>query len=94
MEEIYNLSVDSLMNAKYCIHFSTKMSFCSYTYTFIYRNMISLVARKEHISYKNAYCIIYNLIDYYEENYIENISSDEFMKDYNKSINNLSNLKK
>ena len=69
MEEIYNLSIDSLMNAaKYCIHFSTKMCFRSYAYEFIRRNMISLVARKERISYKNAYCIIYNrFTKYYEE---------------------------
>ncbi len=133
MEEIYNLSIDSLMNAaKYCIHFSTKMCFRSYAYEFIKRNMISLVARKERISYKNAYCIIYNKFtkyyeeenrllynvyelsyDYtkeisykpssiyemirkeiYEENYIKNISSGEFMKDYNNSINNLDNMEK
>jgi len=130
MEEIYYLSVDSLMNAaKYCIHFSTKMCFRSYAYEFIRRNMISLVARKEHISYRNAYCIIYNrLIKYYEENrllynvhelsydytkeipynpssiyemirkewyednYIKNISSEEFIKDYNCAIKGLDNL--
>ena len=130
MEEIYNLSVDSLMNAaKYCIHFSTKMCFRSYAYEFIRRNMISLVARKERISYKNAYCIIYKRFikmyeenrllynvyelsyDYtkeipykpssiyemirkeiYEENYIKNISSEEFIKDYNYAIKGLDSL--
>lgn len=131
MEKIYNLSIDSLMNAaKYCIHFSTKMCFRSYAYEFIRRNMISLVARKERISYKNAYCIIYNRFtkyyeeenrllynvyelsyDYtkeipykpssiyemirkeiYEENYIKNISSEEFIKDYNYAIKGLDNL--
>lgn len=126
MEKLYYICLDSLFNSvKYCIHYSTKPCFRLYVEKSIERNIIKMIARKEHISYKNAYCIIFKLMNHYDnidkyekkeleygydreipykpsriyelvknerydEDYIKNISSEDFMLDYNKALSELS----
>lgn len=126
MEELYYLCLDSLLKSvKYCLHYSTKSSFRAYVKKCIEKSIIKLISKKEHISYKNAYCIIYGLMDFYDNfekydqkqlnygydkeipykpsniyeliknddcdvNYIKDISSSEFMKEYKEALNELS----
>ena len=60
MEEIYFICVKALLKAtKYCLHYSTKTSFRAYADEGIRRAMIDFIAKREHISYRNAYYIMY-----------------------------------
>jgi RNA polymerase sigma factor (sigma-70 family) len=91
MEDIYYLCLESLISAtKYCIHYTTKDCFRSYAVTFMCRNIVNYMAKKEGISYKNAYCIVFKLFDpdlyiYGNEN-MELYNVREFSFDYDKEI--------
>ncbi len=122
LEELYYLSLDTLLNAaKYCVHYDTKNCFRSYVKTCMDKNIIKFLAKKEHISYRNAYCIFSNTMhwpenaklykvkkfsfDYDKEipykpssiyemtkdesvelDYTREVSSEEFMDDYNNAL--------
>ena len=63
-EQIYYICLEALLNAaKYCTHYSTKSCFRLYVRECIKKNIIKQIARWEHISYHNAYCIIEECID-------------------------------
>ena len=125
LEELYYLSLDTLLNvAKYCVHYDTKNCFRSYVKTCMDKNIIKFLAKKEHISYRNAYCIFSNTMhwpeniklyevkkfsfDYDKEipykpssiyemtkdesiepDYTREVSSEEFMEDYNDALSGL-----
>lgn len=125
LEELYYLSLDTLLNAaKYCVHYDTKNCFRSYVKTCMDKNIIKFLAKKEHISYRNAYCIfsdtmhwpenkklykvkkfsfdydkeipykpssIYEMTkdEYEEPDYTREVSSEEFMEDYNEALSEL-----
>lgn len=66
MEEIYYVCVRALLNAtKYCLHYSTKKCFRAYVRESIRRAITKFMAQREHISYRNAYYIIYELYTIY-----------------------------
>ena len=89
MEEIYYLCLESLISAvKYCIHYTTKDCFRSYAASFMRRNIVNYMAKKEGISYKNAYCITFKLFNpdlsiYGDEN-MELYDVREFSYDYDR----------
>ena len=59
IEDLYYAALEGLIAAaKYCLHFATKNSFRAYAQSYIYKQLIKCMARKEHISYRNAYCIV------------------------------------
>lgn len=65
MEKLYYLCLKTLLNcAKYCVHFTTKPCFRYYVRKSIEKRIIAYMARLEHISYHNSYCIIRHE-DYY-----------------------------
>lgn len=129
MEKLYYLCLETLLNcAKKCVHFTTKPCFRYYVSESIRKRITSYMARLEHISYHNSYCIIkhenyylkpdeiqefkfdykpkmeepYRPCDIYEllknkeyyPNYIEKISSDEFMQEYIQSLDKFTDQEK
>ena len=130
LEDLYYLALEGLFAAaKYCLHYTTKDSFRAYASSCIQRQIISYIAKKEHITYRNAYCIAfggfndwdihakenkaeYSIRDFsfrhnkeipcnpscinemlkdkkYQVDYTSGVSSEEFMKDYKKALQEL-----
>ncbi len=122
IEKLYYICLESLIScAKYCLH-SNNNTFRFYVKESIKKRIIKNIAKWEHISYHNAYCLIekqesylkddeikeisfnYNEPIHFEKpsliyerikneryyvDYIENVSSDEFMNDYFNVLNEL-----
>ena len=90
MEDLYYAALEGLFAAaKYCLHYTTKNCFRAYAKSFIRIQMIKCVAKKEHISYRNAYCIDMHCFDGWHEHAEENKSKysvQEFSFDYDKEI--------
>ena len=130
IERIYYICLESLMNTvKYTLHPEKKV-FRFYVMRNIEKNIIQFIARREHITYKEAYRIINNLdcdgnplwrsdrkselssdceneepkkmseILYllrktsYSVDYIKNVSSEEFMRDYYSALDSLDELER
>ena len=130
MEKIYDICLDSLINSvKYCLH-NEKQTFRNFISKSIERNIIKYIAKIEHISYRDAWCIINNNgfrftddfifekperlkfnFDYdreivqkpskiysylrkekYDIDYIKNVSSNEFMQEYNDILGSFDDL--
>ena len=132
IEDLYYAALEGLFAAaKYCLHYTTKNCFRAYAKSFIRIQITKYIAKKEHITYRNAYCIeshafdewniyaeenkakydvqsfsfdydkeipykpshIYEMIkeEYIEPDYTKKVSSEEFMADYTKSLQALSN---
>ena len=88
VEDLYYAALEGLFSAaKYCLHYETKNSFRAYAESCIFRQIIKCIAKKEHISYRNAYCIISGgfegCSEYTEENKAK-YSVHEFSFDYDK----------
>lgn len=85
LEELYYLSLDTLLNAaKYCVHYDTKNCFRSYVKTCMDKNIIKFLAKKEHISYRNAYCIFSDTMHWPENKKLYKVKKFSF--DYDKEI--------
>lgn len=130
LEDLYYVALEGLFAAaKYCLHYTTKDSFRAYASSCIEKQIISYIAKKEHITYRNAYCIAfgcfndwdthaeenkakYSIRDFsfkhnkeipcnpscisemlkdknYQVDYTGEVSSEEFMKDYKKALQEL-----
>lgn len=90
VEDLYYAALEGLFAAaKYCLHFTTKNSFRAYAQSYIYIQLIKCMARKEHISYRNAYCIVSGGFEdgneYAKENR-ENYSVQGFSFDYDVEV--------
>ncbi len=123
MEKIYYVCLEALMNSvKYAVH-CEKPIFRLYISKSITRNIIKHIAKWEHLSYREVYEIVFNIINddafffekkniscHYENieesqkpskifhhlrnetdefNYVNQVSSNEFMKDYNQVLSTL-----
>jgi len=90
VEDLYYAALEGLFAAaKYCLHFATKNSFRAYAQSYIYRQFIKCMARKEHLSYRNAYCIVSGGFEgwnkYAKENK-EKYNVEEFSFNYDKEV--------
>lgn len=75
MEILYYCCLESLIKSvKHCLHYHTKACFRSYAYVGMYRQIVKLISRRGHTSYRNAKCIIDGLM--YGENYFKNHHED------------------
>ena len=88
IEDLYYAALEGLFAAtKYCLHYDTKNSFRAYAKSYIYIQLIKCIARKEHISYRNAYCIYSSGFEGNSEHAKENRAKytvQEFSFDYDK----------
>lgn len=88
LEDLYDVALDGLFAAaKYCLHYATADRFRGYARRFIYIQVIKYIAKKEGISYRNAYCIDMHEFEDWQEHSEENkrlYSIREFSYDYAK----------
>ena len=90
VEDLYYAALEGLFAAaKYCLHFTTKNSFRAYAQSYIYIQLIKCMARKEHLSYRNAYCIVSGGFESWNKYAKENkgkYNVQEFSFDYDKEV--------
>ena len=88
LEDLYYEALEGLFTAtKLCVHYVTKNSFRAYAEFYIRMQITKYIAKKEHLSYRNVYCIYSHCFDEWNIHSEENratYSIQEFSFDYDK----------